>query len=94
MEDMVSAVQIANPVVVRKIEWLASSTQLGKTAVVDRAVDTLTAEWLQESHGQTPAFLSAQQRLGALLARLDAMPELPHGSNTNPLEWDAYGLPV
>lgn len=89
-----SAVQIANPIVVQKIEWLASSMQLGKTAVVDRAVDALTEQWLQETRGQTPAFLSAQQRLGSLLAQMDAMAELPDGTTNNPLAWDAHGLPV
>lgn len=89
-----TAVQIANPLVVQKIEWLASSMQLGKTAVVDRAIDTLTAQWVQSTQSQTPAFLSTQQRLNALLTQMDAIADLPQGDGTNPLQWDTNGLPV
>jgi antitoxin VapB len=87
-----SAVQIANPVVVRKIEWLANSMKLGKTAVIDRAMDVLTAQWLREVHSQTPEFISTQQRLQTLLTQLDNIADQPQ--TTAALDWDANGLPT
>jgi hypothetical protein len=89
-----SAVQIANLVVVQKIEWLASRMQLGKTAVVDRAIDALTAQWLLETQSQTPAYISAQHSLNALLTQMDAIADLPEEGGTHPLQWDAHGLPT
>ncbi len=93
-----SAVQIANLAVVQKIEWLASSMQLGKTAVVDRAIDALTAQWMRETQSQTPAYCSAQQRLNALLTQMDAIADLPNergtAGETHSLQWDAHGLPA
>ena len=38
------ALQIANPVVVGKVERLAKATGLSKTAVVERALDHLISE--------------------------------------------------
>ena len=79
------ALQIADPVVVRKIEALARATGLSKTAAVERAVDRL----LGEHHiDQTP---DVWDRLDALLAQMDRVPDL--SATFDPLEWDEHGLP-
>jgi antitoxin VapB len=75
--------QIANPTVVRKVEVLAHATGLSKTAAVERAVDRL----LQELEA-APA---SAQRLEALLAQLDRIPDRTDAFN--PIEWDELGLP-
>ncbi|MFN2232349.1 MAG: type II toxin-antitoxin system VapB family antitoxin [Anaerolineae bacterium] len=75
--------QIANPVVVQKVERLARVTGLSKTAAVERAVDRL----LQET--QSP--LDSTQRMAALLEQFDRIPDRPDAFD--PLEWDAQGLP-
>jgi antitoxin VapB len=76
------ALQIANPVVVAKVERLARATGLTKTAVVERAIDRLAGET------QTA---SDPGRLAALLAQLDRVPD--RADAFDPLEWDAQGLP-
>lgn len=78
------ALQIANPVVVAKVERLAKATGLSKTAVVERAVDRL----LSESGGNASR---AAGRLAALLAQLDRIPERTGAAE--PLQWDEHGLP-
>ena len=77
------ALQIANPAVVSKVDRLAKSTGLSKTAVVDRALDLLLA--------QTVGATRSKGRLSALLAQLDRIPERPDASD--PLAWDEHGLP-
>ena len=77
------ALQIANPMVVRKVERLAKATGLTKTAAVERAVDTL----LRELDGTT----SIADRFAAILAQLDRIPDRPDAHN--PIEWDEQGLP-
>ena len=77
------ALQIANPVVVAKVERLAKATGLTKTAVVERAIDRLAAE--------TQGPLDPQRRLAALLDQLDQVPDRPDAYD--PLRWDANGLP-
>ena len=77
------ALQIANPVVVAKVERLARATGLTKTAVVERAIDRLAAD--TASAGSGPG------RIAALLAQLDRVPDRPDAFD--PLEWDAHGLP-
>ena len=77
------ALQIANPVVVSKVERLAKATGLSKTAAVERAVDRL----LSESIGT----FDKGERLAALLAQLDRIPERPDAFD--PMEWDEHGLP-
>ncbi len=79
------ALQIANPVVVRKIETLARATGLSKTAAVEKAVDRLLAE---ERLDQAP---DVWERFDALLAQMDQIPDLP--TACDPLEWDERGLP-
>jgi antitoxin VapB len=76
------ALQIANPVVVAKVERLARATGLTKTAVVERAIDTLAS--------QTRA-VAAPGQMAALLAQLDRVPD--RADAHDPLEWDGAGLP-
>ena len=76
------ALQIANPVVVAKVERLARATGMTKTAVVERAIDRLAAE--------TQA-VSAAGSMAALLAQLDRVPD--RADAFDPLEWDEQGLP-
>jgi antitoxin VapB len=73
--------QIANPVVVDKVEKLAKATGLSKTALVERAVDLLQRESRPVS----------TDRLQALLVQLDRVPD--RADANNPLQWDALGLP-
>lgn len=80
------ALQIANPVVVGKVERLARHTGLSKTAVVERALDGLIAEI-----GVISGAEDQMARLTALLAQLDRIPDRTDA--TDPLAWDAYGLP-
>jgi antitoxin VapB len=75
------ALQIANPVVVDKVEKLAKATGLSKTALVERAVDLL----LRESRPVS------SDRLQALLAQLDRVPD--RADAHDPLQWDELGLP-
>ena len=77
------ALQIANPVVVGKVERLAKATGLSKTAVVERALDRLIAE--------TTGSADKGERMLALLAQLDRIPE--RADATDPLQWDEHGLP-
>jgi antitoxin VapB len=79
------ALQIANPVVVGKIEALARATGLSKTAAVEKAVDRLLAEHPPDQAADVWA------RFDALLAQMDQIPELP--TAFDPLEWDEHGLP-
>jgi antitoxin VapB len=79
------ALQIANPVVVRKIETLARVTGLTKTAAVEQAVDRLLAE---QDLGQQSGLW---EQFDAILAQLDQVPDLPNAFD--PLEWDERGLP-
>jgi antitoxin VapB len=76
------ALQIANPVVVAKVERLARATGLTKTAVVERAIDVLAS--------QTRA-TAAPGQMAALLAQLDRVPD--RADAHDPLEWDGAGLP-
>ena len=76
------ALQIANPVVVAKVDRLARATGMSKTAVVERAIDRLASE--------TPG-LADLGRMAALLAQLDRIPDRPDAFD--PLAWDAQGLP-
>ena len=75
--------RIANPSVVSKVERLAKSTGLSKTALVERAVDRLLQETTRRA-GQA-------DRMAALLAKLDRIPE--RSDAADPLAWDARGLP-
>ena len=78
------ALQIANPVVVGKIDKLARLTGLNKTAAVENAVDRLLA---------TTNVLASRGRgkFTALLAQLDRIPDSPDAFD--PMMWDDIGLP-
>ncbi len=78
------ALQIANPVVVGKIDWLAGIMGLSKTAAVERAVDQLTQQLGQPAQQATDMM--------ALLAQLDRIPDRTDAFN--PLAWDDLGLPT
>ena len=77
------ALQIANPIVVGKVERLAKRTGLSKTAVVERALDRLICE--------TAGGSNQTARMAALLAQLDRIPDRTDASD--PLAWDQHGLP-
>jgi antitoxin VapB len=74
--------QIANPVVVAKVERLARATGLTKTAVVERAIDNLASQ-IQAA--------AVPGRMAALLARLDRVPD--RADALDPLRWNGGGLP-
>ena len=76
------ALQIANPIVVAKVERLAKVTGLTKTAVVERAIDRLASE--------TPA-RGNPEHMAALLDQLEHVPD--RADAFEPLQWDAQGLP-
>ncbi len=76
------ALQIANPVVVAKVERLARSRGVSKTAVVEQAIDCLARE--------TGA--SRKGRMAAILDQLDRIPDRPDAFD--PLGWDRAGLPA
>jgi len=76
------ALQIANPVVVSKVEKLAKTKGLTKTAVVELAIDRLAGE-------ADDAARSGRMR--ALLAQIDRVPD--RADAYDPLEWDQHGLP-
>ncbi len=79
------ALQIANRVVIEKIEALARATGLSKTAAVEKAVDRLLAEEGVAQPGD------AWEHFDAILAHIDRIFEVPGG--LEPLEWDEHGLP-
>ena len=83
--ETVMALQIANPVVVAKVEKLARATGLTKTAVVERAIDLLASETQGASD-------PGRERMAALLAQLDSVPERTDAFD--PLQWDDQGLPT
>jgi antitoxin VapB len=76
------ALQIANPVVVAKVERLARATGLTKTAIVERAIDQLASK---------TRMASDPGRMAALLAQLDRVAD--RADAFDPLEWDSAGLP-
>jgi len=78
-------IQIANPVVVAKIERLAAVTGLTKTAAVEKAVDGLLASRQNASEDDFEA------RALAILAQFDRIPD--RADTFDPLEWDDRGLP-
>ncbi len=77
------ALQIANPIVVDKVERLARVTGLSKTAAVEKAVDRLL--------GETPSKVDDGSRMTALLAQLDRIPERSDAFDA--VAWDDQGLP-
>lgn len=78
-------VQIANPVVVAKIERLAAVSGLTKTAAVEKAVDAMLAARPKSGEPDPKA------RLRAILAQFDRLPR--EAVIGEAIEWDAQGLP-
>ncbi len=78
------ALQIANPVVVSKVERMAKATGLSKTAVVELALDRLISS--------SDAAPDQAGRMAALLAQLDRIPDRKDA--VDPLAWDDQGLPA
>jgi antitoxin VapB len=78
-------IQIANPVVVAKIERLANETGLTKTAAVEKAVDTLLSD--KDSRRD-----DLRRRVKALVAEIENIPD--RADAFDPLEWDENGLPI
>jgi antitoxin VapB len=97
---MAYAVQIANPQLVQKIEWLAKTMNIGKTAVIDRAVELLSEQLqgdkepkLAKTDAATKTTLSAEQLL--FLEIVERMHKTPIAPNTvDPFNWDDHGLPT
>jgi antitoxin VapB len=87
IQEALVALQIANPVVVAKVERLAKATGLTKTALVERAIDRLACETLGAAD---PARIAAP--MAALLAQLDRIPD--RADAFDPLPWDSQGLPI
>lgn len=77
------ALRISNPTVVAKLDRLAKTTGLTRTAVVERAIDRLASE--------TPGIADPAGRMAALMAQLDRVPDRTDAFD--PLEWDSPGLP-
>jgi antitoxin VapB len=78
-------IQIANPVVVAKIERLAAATGLTKTAAVEKAVDAMLEMRTSNSGNDSMA------RFHAILDQLDRIPVRVDA--LDPIEWDEHGLP-
>ena len=78
------ALQIANPVVIRKVEQIAKRLGLSKTAVVERALDHLMSAW--------ESAVNHSERFEALLAQLDRIADRPDAFDALP--WDECGLPT
>lgn len=76
--SLIMALQIANPVVVRKVEALAQATGFSKTAVVEKAVDRMLAEIGR------PA--DAADRMSALLRQIDQVPD--RADAFDPMRWE------
>jgi len=79
------AIQIANPVVVEKVERFAKAKGLTKTAAVERALDLALED-------ETRRKDELRRRVYALLAEIDRIPDRPDAFD--PLEWDENGLPI
>ena len=78
-------IQIANPVVVEKVERFAKATGLTKTAAVERALDLALED-------ETRRKDELRRRIYALLAEIESIPDRPDAFD--PLEWDENGLPI
>lgn len=89
------AVQIANPDVVRKIEWLASELKTTKTSAVEQALDAFklnlaTPDAISAKQQRTEAFM---RDVMPILAEFDAL-AIVNTAAKNDLDWDENGLPI
>jgi antitoxin VapB len=97
---MAYAVQIANPQLVQKIEWLAKTMNIGKTAVIDRAVELLSAQFQRdkelksaEAVANPKTTLNAEQLMFLeIVERIHKTPNAPNP--VDPFDWDEHGLPI
>lgn len=78
------AIQIANPAVVEKIERLAISTGLSKTAAVERAVERLLDETQQARQKRVAD-------IATVLAQFDQVSDRADAFDAH--DWDVRGLP-
>lgn len=81
------ALQIANAKVVAKVERLATAMGLSKTALVEAAVDKLTAQHALQAGIAAPQAL----QWAAVMAQLQQVPGRADAYDATP--WDAEGLP-
>jgi antitoxin VapB len=81
------ALQIANPIVVAKVDRLARARGMTKTAVVEQAVDMLAASLPGDAQAD-----ASMTRIRALLAQIDRIPD--RADAADPLRWDERGLPA
>jgi len=81
------ALQIANATVVAKVERLAASLGLSKTALVETAVDHLAASHALQAGAAAPRAL----QWAATLAQLQQVPDLADAYDATP--WGPEGLP-
>ncbi|RAU23615.1 transcriptional regulator [Paramagnetospirillum kuznetsovii] len=79
------SIQIANPQVVAKINRLARATSLGKTAVVEAAVDRMLAELADRAE---PAPWGGIEAIVAQMHQL-----APRHDAFDAVEYDHMGLP-
>ena len=88
------AVQIANPAVVKKIEWLAATLNTSKTAAVEQALDALSQSLSSSIEIPSDVMRKAKRRedMLSVLARIHQTPARAKG--LDPLQWDENGLPV
>ena len=76
--------RITSLAVIAKVERLMALTGSSETAVIDKALDCLLHELVTAP--------DQRARMAALLAQLDRVPDRARSSD--PLEWDANGLPL
>jgi antitoxin VapB len=76
------SIQIANPVVVEKVNRLAEALGLSKTALINRALDAL----LDGQHT-----VAEPDALDGYFRQFDQLPN--RAAPIDPMEWDDLGLP-
>lgn len=81
--------QIANPTVVDKVARLAAAAGLTKTALVEKAVDSLARDMAKRGALEGNA---ASAQWAALLDQLRQVPDRVDAVDATP--WDAAGLPL
>lgn len=77
------AIQIANPEVIRKVEALAKTSGLNKTAAIEQAVERMLREAKQPK--------TQKGAIKRLLAQIDQIPDRKDAFNS--VEYDELGLP-
>ena len=85
------SVQIANPSVIHKIEWLSAFLGVGKTAAIERALDAFKLD-VHPDQFNLYVEQSNATHIQTLLAKMDALPDVKEPFD--PMMWDAQGLPA